>query len=53
VRPAAIGLLVASLLVLGACGGQGEAIDWVDCIQWKGIASPPVESLRALPSPAA
>jgi hypothetical protein len=23
--------------VLGACGGQGAAIDWVDFIQWNGI----------------
>lgn len=47
VRLAAVGLLVTSLLVLGACGGQAVSIDWVDLVQWNGITYLPTPPLAA------
>jgi hypothetical protein len=52
VRPAAVGLLIAGLVVLGACGGQGGAIDWVDFVQLNGItylAAPPASAGSTAP----
>ena len=52
-RPAAVGLLVTSLLVLGACGRQAVSIDWVDLVQWNGItylAAPPSAAGSSTPA---